>query len=299
MMSNWHWHWHNCPKRLAIIDTTKMDKFELSKCNHSVLAQYYRWYQVYEIAFSKARIENQKSILTGDVEIISQAGTLKGKDNLEERLKVYEGWQNAHHMQHTQVECLENGLFSLEADIIYQNIRPDNSRYSYTIHYSTLLRPIPNELPLFSYVKIVPTGNIDNPEFKSTYLENRAMSFINYWLYLMETLEKDKHKFKDVLSKDFQFSLDPAKSISTFEQWFTARSGSYKKILYIPTNIVVKENGDQSIRVSLDLEWEGVTHDEVIVIGKEQNNWILENDPDIPFATLKNIDVVQSNESQY
>jgi hypothetical protein len=59
---------------------------------------------VYEVPFTQARISNQKEILANDVEITSPAGILKGKDGLKERLKVYEGWQNAHHVQNTSVE---------------------------------------------------------------------------------------------------------------------------------------------------------------------------------------------------
>ncbi|MCX8491679.1 MAG: hypothetical protein ORN54_11485 [Cyclobacteriaceae bacterium] len=96
-----------------------MSKFSEIKNNHIALTQYYRWYQVYEVPFTKARIDNQLDILTGDVEISSQAGTTKGKDGLADRLKLFEGWENAHHVQSAKVESLDNDSLTLEADILY------------------------------------------------------------------------------------------------------------------------------------------------------------------------------------
>lgn len=72
---------------------------------------------------------------------MTSAGASKGRDGLEERLKVYTGWQNAHHVKNTQVTIAPDGKLLLEADITYHNIRPDNSKFSYTLHYSTRLQP--------------------------------------------------------------------------------------------------------------------------------------------------------------
>lgn len=91
--------------------------FELQQLTHAALAQYHRWYQVYEVPFTKERIEDQKDILADDVEITTLAGTMKGKAGVEDRLKVYEGWLNAHHIQQTKVAILPDGKISLEAGI--------------------------------------------------------------------------------------------------------------------------------------------------------------------------------------
>ncbi|MEC4115200.1 hypothetical protein [Myroides pelagicus] len=74
-----------------------------SKNTHLALTQYYRWYQVYEIPFTKSTIENQLDILSDQVEISSQAGTTKGKDTLADRLQLFEGWKNAHHVKSTKI----------------------------------------------------------------------------------------------------------------------------------------------------------------------------------------------------
>jgi hypothetical protein len=56
------------------------------------------------------------------------AGTMNGKEGLPELLKMYEGWQNAHHVQNTVVELLGKDTLTLEAVSLYHNIRPDVNR---------------------------------------------------------------------------------------------------------------------------------------------------------------------------
>jgi hypothetical protein len=66
----------------------------------------------------------------------SAAGEMQGKANYQ-KIKVYKGWKNAHHIQNIAVNKLEDGCINLEADIIYQNLKSDGSNDSYPLHYST------------------------------------------------------------------------------------------------------------------------------------------------------------------
>ncbi|NBI30226.1 hypothetical protein [Chengkuizengella marina] len=272
-----------------------MDQFIQTKDNHLALTQYYRWYQVYEVPFNKARISNQLDILADDIEISSQAGTTKGKDGLEERLMMYEGWQNAHHVQHTQVKRLDNNNLSLEADILYQNIRPDESRYSYTIHYSTILKLRDNDLPLFTEVKLEPTGSIANPQFSAAYGENRAKSFMHYWLYLMETASVNGDKFDELLTDQFELDLSTTSKIvnmDQFKQWLATIQ--VKDSAHYPKNFSVRENNDQTLHVSVDFEWEGISVNDNPMIAETHHEWILENNLDGRFPRMKTMKVTQT-----
>ena len=274
-----------------------MDKFQKIKDEHIALTQYHRWYQVYEVPFTKARVENQLNILADDVEIISQAGTTKGRASLPDRLKMYEGWQNAHHVQSTKVEPQENNLLLLEADILYQNIRPDDSRYSYRIHYSTILQLQDDDLPVFTMVKIVPTGNVENPQFQPSYADNRAKSFMHYWLYLMETASKNGEKFKELLADNFQLNLSTTSMISTiedFNEWISTIPEKIKVSGHYPKNFSVKEGLDFSIKVSVDFEWEGISIDDKPMIAETHHEWLLENNFDERFARMKEMKVSQT-----
>ncbi|MGF9964411.1 hypothetical protein [Bacillus rhizoplanae] len=278
-----------------------MDKFQAIKNNHLALTQYYRWYQVYEVPLNKARIENQLDILDDEIEILSQAGTTKGKIGIDDRLKMFEGWQNAHHVENTSIKQLNNEELSLEADILYQNIRPDNSRYSYKIHYSTILKLRDNDLPLFTKLHLERTGNVENPQFKSAYATNRAKSFMHYWLYLMETVSVDSDKFKELLAEQFELNLSTGSKIDTlkgFNEWLTTISNQVKQSGHYPKNFSVTENTDNTISVSVDFEWEGISVENKPMVAETHHEWVLENNLDERFARMKMMKVIQTKPFQ-
>lgn len=274
-----------------------MNEFLQTQYNHLALTQFHRWYLVYEIPFNDARIQNQLDILADDVEIISPAGTMKGKGGLPARLQVYEGWQNAHHVKNTDVKFIDETSLNLNADILYQNIRPDNSRHSYNIHYSTTLQLRKNELPLFTKVSLQPTGNAEPPQFQSAYADNRATSFMHYWLYLMETAESNADKFKELLAENFELNLSTAGQITTLEKFFEWTAAIPKRVkasAHFPKNFTAKENADNTISVSVDFEWRGISVDDKSMIAETHHQWVLENNTDERFARMKKMKVFQA-----
>ena len=272
-----------------------MSKFQDVKNNHLALAQYHRWYQVYEVPFTEARINNQADILDEEVEISSMAGVTKGKDGLGDRLKIFEGWKNAHHVQNTETKLISENELSLEANILYQNIRPDNSRYSYTIHYSTILKLRENDLPVFTKVNLVGTGNIDEPKYEAAYQDNRAKSFMHYWLYLMETAAVNGDKFKELLAKDFELELSTAGKITTleaFDKWIANVRNNVKDSAHYVKDFSVKVNDDNTLSVSVNFEWEGISADDKPMVAETHHEWILENNLDERFARMKKMKVI-------
>ncbi|SFI78442.1 MULTISPECIES: hypothetical protein [unclassified Bacillus (in: firmicutes)] len=278
-----------------------MGKFADIQNNHLALIQYYRWYQVYEVPFNKARIDNQLDILADEVEISSQAGTTKGKMGLADRLRMFEGWQNAHHVENASIKQLNDEELSLEADILYQNIRPDDSRYSYRIHYSTILKLRENDLPLFTKVHLEPIGTVENPEFTSAYADNRAKSFMHYWLYLMETASVNGDKFKELLAEPFELNLSTASKIDTlkgFNEWLSTAPSQVKGSGHYPKNLSVTENADNTISVSVDFEWEGISVENKPMVAETHHEWVLENNLDERFARMKMMKVTQTKPFQ-
>jgi hypothetical protein len=269
--------------------------FELQQLTHAALAQYHRWYQVYEVPFTKMRIDNQKDILADDVEITTSAGTMKGKAGVEDRLKVYEGWLNAHHIQQTKVVLLPDGKISLEADIIYQNIRPDQSKFSYTIHYSTELQSQENNLPLFTKVQLKPTGEIKEFQFEAAYPENRSKSFMHYWLYLMETQKGKSDKFKELLAKNFSLQLSSGQIVEDFgkfDAWFKSINEQVSTTTHSHKNFsVVDNNKDSTFSVSVDFDWKGINLKNENLIAETHHEWLLENNMDDRFAKMRTMKV--------
>jgi hypothetical protein len=266
--------------------------FELEQQTHLVLAQYHRWYQVYEVPFTKERINNQKDILSDDVEISSQMGTTKGKEGLEDRLKVYTGWQNAHHVKHTEVKILPDGQLSLEADILYQNIRPDDSKYSYTLHYSTELQPRKNDLPLFTKLDLKPTAEVKEFIFEDAYAENRVKSFMHYWLYLIEN--PNGNKFRELLADDFSLQLSAGQNITSlpeFDEWIQSVSERIQTSTHSLKNLKIADNKDHTFSVWVDFDWKGINRNNEKMIAETHHEWLLTNNMEERFARMKTMEV--------
>lgn len=278
---------------VIVIKIKQMDNiFKLEQTKHSVLAQYHRWYQVYEVPFTEKTIANQKDILTNDVEIISQNGTSKGKEGLAERLKVFTGWENAHHVQKTEIKLLGNGDISLEADILYQNIRPDNSKFCYTLHYSTILEQRENDLPIFKMLNLQATGVVEDFKFEEAYTENRAKSFIHYWLYLMEC--PNVNQFKELLNENFVLHLSTGETISNFESfksWIQSTSSKLKTSTHQYKNLEILKDIDNTIKMKVDFEWKGITVENEKMTAETHHEWILSNDTENRFAKMKQMKV--------
>ena len=262
--------------------------FKSEQLIHLTLTQYHRWYQVYEVPFTDRTIANHEDILSDDVEIISATGTLKGKDGMAERLSVYAGWKNAHHVQKTEVKLLEEGNVSLEADILYQNIRPDNSKHSYTIHYSTVLKQRENDLPVFTKISLQPTGVVNEFTFEDAYAENRVKSFMHYWLCLMERANAEK--FTELLDKNFALHLSTDQVISdlgSFKNWVNDIPSKVKASTHQYKNLKVVDNKDNTFGVSVDFDWKGVSTENKNMIAETHHEWILSNNPEERFARMK------------
>ena len=266
--------------------------FELDQLTHATLAQFYRWFQVYEIPFTENTIAHQKEILSNDVEISSQNGTTKGKDGLEERLNVFNGWKNAHHIKNTEVSLLKNGQIALKAHILYQNIRPDDSKYSYTIQYETELKKRSHDLPVFTNLDLHRVDVINEFEFESTYIENRTLSFIHYWLYLMETVQADK--FEELLADGFALNMSTAGTITdvkSFKEWVNNIPKQVKTSSHQIKNLLITEHEDGTIAVKVDFDWRGISVKDEKMIAETHHEWSLTNNTEDRFAKMKHMKV--------
>lgn len=282
------------PATHAQAPTLMNNPFELEQQTHAALAQYYRWYQVYEVPFTATRIANQKDILADDVEIVSQMGTSKGKAGLEDRLRAFTGWQNAHHVKNAEVRRLADGRLQLEADILYQNIRPDQSQYSYTLHYSTRLAPRSNNLPVFERVELRPTGEVKEFRFEAAYAENRTKSLMHYWLYLIETAHLDSAKFAEILAPQFELFLSDGTRIADLnqlKQWLDSIGTRIQTSTHRPENFVLEELGEDNYRVRVDFVWKGIDRSGQWLGASTRHEWLLTNAKDERFARIRRMNI--------
>ena len=270
-----------------------------TKIVHAAIVQYHRWYLFYERDFeNKQRLENQLEILADDIKMKSAAGEMQGKANYPERLKVYKGWKNAHHIQNITVNKLENGTINLEADIIYQNLKSDGSNDSYPLHYSTFLKEVPGTLlPVFTEINIKPTGEIKDPTFKDAYPENRMLSLMHYWLLNMEQLDGNVAPFKEVLADDFKLNFStnskPIITIEQLEQWLNGTPKQLKESSHFPENFTVKVISENEYEVNVDFVWKGITKADQKLTATTTHQWIVKDNPNDRFAKIKEATIIQ------
>lgn len=261
---------------------------------HLAKAQLYRWYQLYERDMNDERVTMQMEILADDLYMKSAAGEMKGKQNYPERLKAYAGWKNAHHVENITVTSSEKGLH-LEADIRYQNIRPDGEKKSYTIHYNTELSKNGDALPQFSSIEILPTGET-NETFKDTYPVNRTKSLMYYWLACMESLGGDVTSFKELLADDFALNFSSnnnIKSISELETWLNEAPLKLKESSHYPENFSVKTIMENEYELTVEFNWKGITNDNKQMHARTKHIWYVIDNPNERFAKILKADVSQ------
>ncbi|MFT2111770.1 hypothetical protein [Marinomonas sp. 2405UD68-3] len=262
--------------------------------SHLVKAQFYRWYQLYERPMNKTRIENQMDILAKGIMITSAAGQVKGKENYHERVKVFTGWKNAHHVQAVNVIETSPTEYQLTASIQYQNIKPDGEKSSYSIDYDTRLIASNSLLPTFAEINIKPTGTT-MLDFEDAYPENRMLSLVHYWAALMEQLDGNVEPFKELLTPNFTLNFSSVNnkinSIDALSKWLNGAPLQLKQSSHHLENFSVVETEENHFTVNVDFDWYGITKTDQKMVAKTRHTWAVIDNPDERFARVQNIHV--------
>ncbi|WP_420574833.1 hypothetical protein [Kordia sp.] len=261
---------------------------------HLAKTQYYRWYQLYERSMTEKRIKHQMELLADDIFLQSAAGEMRGKESYPERLKVYDGWQNAHHVQAVSVQEHEEGFLQLLASIRYQNIQPNGEKASYTIDYTIDFEHFDRSLPQFKTVKITPTGQTEDI-FVDAYPENRTKALLHYWLATMELCDGNVTPFAELLTDSFElnFSSGTIRSLDDFSVWLNGAPKHMKESNHHPENFEVNTINDTTYEMKVEFDWNGITLDDRKMIAHTSHHWIIVDDPEERFARIKTMNVTQ------
>lgn len=267
-----------------------MNAFQMSQLEHKVLTQFHRWYQVYEVPFTDQRILNQADILSDDIEIISMAGTTRGKSEQATKLRLFDGWQNAHHVLCTDIQPINDEEASLEAEILYENIRPDGSQHCYKIHYTTKLQCRADKLPLFKTIQLTPIEAVEPFRFDSAYELNRVTSLVHYWLYLLESGQTQADALSEVLADSFEMNWSSGSPITSLEQLMGSLEvdrKAHKAVAYSLQKVERLKSTEHAFQVHVSLLRETVSLEGVSSITEVHQDWWLEDDRNERFARIK------------
>ena len=237
---------------------------------HAVLAQYHRWFQFYEseIDLTERKVENQLSLLQEDVHVINRAynSEVVGHSAYLSRMPPLLGWKNSHRVLKTDVKPVFGG-YELRATIVYTNIKPDNTSATVQIQYECLLLEkglSSGILPKFHFVTLASYSPLPSVPFHDQYTENRAKSFMHYWLFLMENPGMPADRFDDLLdNKGFHLDMSTQQITSKegMQAWAKSTATRVAKGAHKVLEFSSAKLDANHIGVNAAFSWTGVSVD--------------------------------------
>ncbi|MEO9781258.1 MAG: hypothetical protein ABJH07_26380 [Sedimentitalea sp.] len=278
----------------ASADGMTLTQIKNGYLEHGALAQYHRWYQVYERA--EGGIENALDILAEDVAVTSGLGTAKGHEQYAERVgQLPQNWQNAHHVRDVQVSINDDGSMALTADITYLNagLLEDGGIRAADLTYTMSLAPTESVLPKFTEITIGQNSDGTADEFIDAYAENRLRSLVHYWLALIEDPSRNPEPVREILADGFtlNFSSGVITDFAEFEAWLAGPGSQVEASTHVISEISVMENADGTYGMTVDFDWAGILPDGNEMVAKTRHNWTATNDVTERFARILSVDV--------
>lgn len=264
--------------------------FDAANDKHAAMTQLHRWWLIYE----SPQPEIHFDILSDDIVVDSATGQLKGLEAYKKRLIDFKGWKNAHHLQNSKVWQKNAQEIELQAEIVYQNIRPDGQKLAYLISYEATLEKQKGQLPRFKLIKLRPLKTLDDTTFVSAYEDNRLRSFTHYWLYLMETAHGDAKPFQELLSSKFSLAMggpQPYTKFADFAAWYKSVPSWLAKSSHTVQNMEAKAVGENLINAKLSFDWQGLSRDGKPMVARTAHQWVLEDQASRRFPTMKEMKV--------
>lgn len=272
----------------------KQEEIRQGYQEHAALAQFHRWYQIYERP--QGGIANALDILSEDVMVTSGLGTANGHEEYAARVaQLPETWQNAHHVQSTEITHLGNGAMTLTANLIYQNsgLLPDGAVRQADLTYTVELVPGADVLPHLSDVKISQNSDSTIETFEDAYAENRMRSLVHYWLALIEDPSRNPEPVREILADGFSlnFSSGAITDFEGFAEWLAGPGSQVAASTHVISNFSAIETATNTYDINVDFDWSGLLPDGSELVAKTRHHWSVENDLTERFARIKTVDV--------
>lgn len=255
-----------------------VDSFNKTRLQHAVLAQYHRWFQVYERPINNQTLANQVDLLTDDVQINSISSSVTGHAEYRtEVMKLPKHVKNSHKVQSTSVAKTSDGA-KIAAKVIYRGQQPDGAVNAFNLSYDMTLTHRLGDLPQFSNMTISLDSPREGDEFIDAYVENRVKSFLHNWLYLVESVNGDSEPFKELLAEEglslaFSAQGEPISNFDQFKVW----NSMAPKMLSASSHQVenLQFEGSDKIKMTVEFPWQALSIDGKKITGKTHHTWML------------------------
>ena len=260
---------------------------------HAALAQFHRWYQLYENG--AVPVENALDALAPDVIVKSGLGEAKGHDAYKARVsQLPKTWKNAHFPRNITVTTKLDGSAVLKADLTYLNdgMKPGTVR-SAELTYTMEFKADAAVLPKITNVGIAQNSEGVAAAFKDAYVDNRARSLMHYWLALIEDPSRNIEPFKEIFADGFalNFSTGKISDAASLEKWFRGPASAVAASTHVIENFKAEAVGPTEFKVSAEFEWEGILPNNAEMTARTRHSWLIVDNPKERFARIKSMDV--------
>lgn len=261
---------------------------------HAALAQYYRWYQMYERP--DGGIDNALDILAKDINVVSALGEARGHEQYAERVaQLPDTWENAHHVKDTQITINDDGSMDLIANITYMNkgINVEGKIREADLTYSMVLAPTETVLPKFTEINIAQNSEGLTEKFEDAYVRNRLLSLVHYWLALIEDPSRNPEPVRELLADEFSlnFSSGAITDFDGFETWLAGPGSSIDASTHEIGNFTYKPLDNSRYSLSVEFDWTGILPNGDEMVARTLHNWAVSNDLTERFARIEQVDV--------
>jgi hypothetical protein len=261
---------------------------------HAALAQFHRWYLLYENA--DYGLANTLDILTPEIIVKSGLGEAHGHEEYAARVGKLPGtWKNAHELKNIDVVLAVDDSVQLTADITYcnQGMLAGGKIRVAELTYRCLLRPTEDLLPKFDRIEITQNKEGEAEAFVSMYARNRVMSLAHYWFALIEGPARDPEPVKEILADGFSlnFSRGPITDFDGFEKWLTGPAAQFSSTAHVLSKISVQSPQNNEFLLTFETDWGGILPDDTEMTVKTRHAWTVVDNPSHRFARIKSVNV--------
>lgn len=272
------------------IRTVPVEQVALAHRRHAALAQFHRWFQLYENP--AATLENGLDILDENATVTSAAGSFTGRSALRQRFEAMpRSTNNAHAVEDVRFTFDPDGQMRMVADVDYRTIGASGTGQRTALTYDARLRPSDSLLPKFTQIDITRKGEPQAAPFVSKYAENRVKSIVHYWLALVDNPNRDAEPFREIFAPDFalNFSVGKLDSFDKFKKWYDGPAAVMKVSAHTVNSLTYEEVAPNLFKAIVDCDWQGVTPDGKVIVGRVINTWMFSDDPGDRFARIQSV----------
>ncbi|MFJ9968799.1 hypothetical protein [Streptomyces avermitilis] len=266
---------------------------------HRALTVVHRWYSGYET--EGKNLAHHGELITDDFTLNrppeSGLPSVTGRQPyLDGLATAYPGQTNAHHLRNIEIE--RTGQNTTQAVVTHDfETRGPNLNGSALLRYDFELLQDPAErLPRITTFAEQVLSYHEAP-LREAYGENRVLSFVHYWLSLLEQPADTAEPLRELIADDLAMTLSDGRVLHTFDEvaaWYADTGKLVDISTHHISDLTITPGPGHSYRVTMDFDWEGINRSGQPMTARTRHDWTL-TDTDGRYLRLSRFAVTTLN----